>query len=84
MASGEQNVSVDSPLLHHATVEKYSPFILGIGAIFRRRTQSPESCFHSERSSFGWVARLENLGIIANPGRLRDFTRPGVATEIGF
>jgi hypothetical protein len=39
MALAERMVSVDSSWLHNPTVGNYFPFVLGIGAIFRRRIQ---------------------------------------------
>jgi solute:Na+ symporter, SSS family len=68
MALAERRVSVDSSWLHNPTLGKYFPFVLGIGAIFRRRIQSSEDYFPSGRSLHSRVTRLANLGAIANLG----------------
>jgi hypothetical protein len=73
MALAERRVSVDSSWLHNPAVGKYFPFVLGIGAIFRRRIQSSEDYFPSGRSLHRRVMRLANLGAIANLGHLREY-----------
>lgn len=83
MALAERRASVGSPWLHHPTDGKYFVFVLGIGAIFRRRIHSSEDCFPSGQSLRSRVAKLANLGAIANLGRLREYEAE-VTTEIGF
>ena len=73
MALAERRVSVNSSWLHNPTVGKYFPFVLGIGAIFRRRIQSSEDYFPSGRSLHSRVTRLANLGAIANLDHLCEY-----------
>jgi hypothetical protein len=73
MALAERWVSVDSSWLHNPAVGKYFPFVLGIGAIFRRRIHSYEDCFPSGQSLHSRVAGLANLGAVANLGHLREY-----------
>jgi hypothetical protein len=72
MALAERRVSVLSPWLHNPSVGKYFPFVLGIGPIFRRGIHSYDDCFPSGRPLRSKVARLANLGAIANLDHLRE------------
>ena len=73
MALAERRVSVDSSWLHNPSVGNYFPFVLGIGAIFKRRIQSSEDYFPSGRSLHRRVTRLANLGAVANLDLLREY-----------
>jgi SSS family solute:Na+ symporter len=73
MALAERRVSVDSSWLHNPTVGKYFPFVLGIGAIFRRRIPSSEDYFPSGRSLHSRVTRLAFLGAIEILGSSREY-----------
>jgi hypothetical protein len=77
MALAQRSVSVDSSWLHHPTVGKYFPFVLGIGARFRRRIQSAEDHFPSGRSLHGRVTRLANPEAFANLGHLCEYEAEG-------
>ena len=66
-------VSVEGSSLHNPSVGKCFPFVLSIGTIFRRRTQSSEAFFPSGRSSPGRVTRLANIGASVNLGHLREY-----------
>jgi hypothetical protein len=73
MVLAERRVSVGSSWLHNPTVGKYFPFVLGIGAIFRRRIQSSDDYFPSGRSLHSRVTRPANLGAIANLDHLCEY-----------
>jgi hypothetical protein len=81
MALAERMVSVDSSWLHNPTVGNYFPFVLGIGAIFRRRIQSSKDSFLSGRSLDSRVTNLANLGAHREPGPLARVRGPGWATR---
>ena len=77
MALTKRSVSVDSSWFHNPIVGKYFPFVLGIGAIFRRWIQSSKDSFLPGRSLNSKVSRLVDLGAIANPCRLRKHEAEG-------
>ena len=81
MALTNRSVLVDSSWFHNPIVGKCPPFILGIGAIFRRWIQSSKDGFLSRRSLDSRVTTLTNLGAIANLGHLREYEAQGGLRE---
>ena len=81
MALTKRSVSVDSSWFHNPIVGKCLPFILGIGAIFRRWIQSSKDGFLSRRSLDSRVTTLTNLGAIANLSHLREYEAQGGLRE---
>ena len=81
MALTKRSVSVDSSWFHNPIVGKCLPFILGIGAIFRRWIQSSKDGFLSGQSLDSRVTTLANLGAIANLSHLREYEAQGGLRE---
>ena len=81
MALTNRSVLVDSSWFHNPIVGKYFPFVLGIGAIFRRWIQSSKDGFLSGRSLDSRVTNLANLGAHREPGPLARVRGPGWATR---
>lgn len=77
MARLRLKASVEISWLHNPTIGTYIPFVLGIGAIFRRWIQSSKDSFLPGRSLNSKVIRLVDLGAIANPCRLREYEAEG-------
>jgi hypothetical protein len=73
MALAERRVSAESSWMYNPAVGKHFPFVLGIGAIFKRRIHSYEDCFPSGQSLRSRVVGLANLGAVANLDLLREY-----------
>jgi SSS family solute:Na+ symporter len=78
----QQQVSVDQSWLDYLIIGLYFVFVLGIGALLRKRMQTSEDFFLSGRSLPSWVTGLAFLG--ANLGALEIMGMGAGAAQYGL